>query len=313
MAIYSESKINSIQLAEEMASELDKGVVHAAVTGMFRDSATEAMFKGANTVYIPEIDMDGLGDYDKDEGYPRGGVSISYRPYTLTMDRGRKFNIDAMDVEESGIPRLLGDKMALFESRKVLPELDAYTLSKLGNHAVTSGQTIGVTTSIKDDVYDIFADMQSQIGDNLDFNQELVCFVDSTVWSALSKSEKFSKMITISDFKRGGINTRVKSIDDVPIIRVPSSRMFTAYDYKDGKSTDQATGGFTPAADAQKIGMLMLPKDACMQVVKHKLSKIYTPNEVRDLDAYQINYRMYYDALILNSLKTGIFAYTYAQ
>ena len=63
-----------------------------------------AKFIGAKTVNIPTVGMSGLGDYDRDTGFARGGVSVTHQPFTLTQDRGVSFQIDAQDADESGIP-----------------------------------------------------------------------------------------------------------------------------------------------------------------------------------------------------------------
>ena len=50
---------------------------------------------GANKVLIPEVEISGLGDYDRDTGFVTGTITVSSTPYTLTMDRGRSFQLDA--------------------------------------------------------------------------------------------------------------------------------------------------------------------------------------------------------------------------
>jgi hypothetical protein len=93
--------INTLTLAQNMTDALEKVIVQKPVTGFFADNALQAKFVGANTVLIPDMDMSGLGDYDRDTGFVQGSVTIGRTPYTLTMDRGRTFQIDAQDEDES--------------------------------------------------------------------------------------------------------------------------------------------------------------------------------------------------------------------
>ncbi len=42
---------------------------------------------------IPKMSVQGLGDYDRDNGYQQGGVTLEYETRRMTQDRGRKFSL----------------------------------------------------------------------------------------------------------------------------------------------------------------------------------------------------------------------------
>lgn len=77
--------------------------------------------------------MDGLANYDRqaDSGYTKGSIKYEYKTYTMTQDRGRKFQIDSQDVDETNFVLTATTIMGEFQRTKVIPELDAYRLSKL--------------------------------------------------------------------------------------------------------------------------------------------------------------------------------------
>ena len=297
--------------ATNMTAELDKAIVQKAVTGFFNDNAFGAKFVGAKTVSVPVMDMDGLGDYDRDAGYTQGGVKLEYKDYVLTMDRGRTFQIDAQDADETGVAGLAGKVSAEFVRTKVVPEMDAYVLSKLGKHAETASQTVAPTGELADGVFKMFNEAQVSIGGNLDFNQELVCFVNPTVWGALMNTSAITRQITVSDFKQGDINLQVKKLNGITLIPVAESRMYTEYEWLDGKTENETVGGFKKIDTAKHIGMLMLPKSACMLVKKTDKVRVFDPMTTQHANAWKIDYRVYYDALIKDSEKTGIYAYLY--
>ena len=301
--------INNLEFATQITGELDKAIVQKAVTGFFNDNAFGAKFVGAKTVSVPVMDMDGLGDYDRDAGYTQGGVNLEYVDYTLTMDRGRTFQIDAQDADETGVAGLAGKVSGEFVRTKVVPEVDAYVLSKLGKYAETAEQT--VEGDLDTDIFKMFNEAQISIGGNLDFNQELVCFVNPTVWGALMNTPALSRSITVSDFKQGDINLQVKSLNGIALIPVSDSRMYTEYTFNDGTAVGQTAGGFTKTEGAKHIGMLMLPKSACMLVKKTDKVRVFDPMTTQHANAWKIDYRVYYDALIKESEKAGIFAYLY--
>lgn len=313
--------INSLALAEKLTTELDKLFVQKAKTGFFADNAMRAKFVGAGTVLLPDVAFSGLGDYDRDTGFPGGSITVSNTPYELTMDRGRSFQLDAQDYDETGIPGLAGQVMGEFIRTKVVPETDAYVLSKLSSLAVTKSHTVavGASSTLDADIYKMLIDAILGVQDAAGSDEELVAFVDSTVFSAIMNSEVLSKTLVASEFKHGDINLIVKSVNGVPILHVPSARMKTAYTFYDGTSNpggtapDERPGGFVPTADARNIGLIVMPKKAASLVRKTEKVRVWTPDQNQDADAWKFQYRLYYDLLIKKSNEDSIYTYTYTS
>lgn len=293
--------VNNLQFRTEFSDKLDKAVVQGAVTGFMKDNDMGAKFIRADTVMVPELTMTGLSDYDRDNGFTRSPVTVTHTPHKLEMDRAKSFQIDSVDASDTGIPNIAGTVAAEVVRTQSVPEVDAYVLSKLATHATTSDQLVRGT--VDSEIYKMFNEAMVNIYDALSFEQNLVCFVDPTVWAALMNTTSISRQITVSDFKKGEVNLKVKSLNDVAILPVTSKRMHTAFTF--------GADGFTPAGDAKKIGMLMLPKAACQLINKHEITRIFEPDRNPDADAWKIDYRIHYDALIGNTYKGGIFAYTY--
>lgn len=312
--------INTLTLAERLTTDLDKLYVQKAKTGFFADNAMRSKFVGAGTVLIPEAEFSGLGDYDRDLGFPGGSVTVAHRSYDLTMDRGREFQLDAQDIDEIGIPGMSGQVMGEFVRTKVIPESDAYVLSKLAALAVAGSHTVSVgsTSTLAADIYSMFIAATSGVQDYAGDEESLVCFVNSTVWAAIMNSTALTRSLVVSDFKNGDVNLKVKSINDVAIIPVSSARMKTAYTFYDGKTDASGTGGanekpggFVPTATADDVGMLIMPKNVASLVRKTEKVRVWTPDQNQDADAWKFQYRLYYDLIVKNSKKDSIFAYTY--
>ena len=102
------STINTLEFNTAITNELDKAVVQKATTGFLADNALRAKFVGAKTVLIPEVDISGLGNYNRDSGFVNGSIQVSNKPYTLSQDRGRSFQLDREDEDETGIANLAG-------------------------------------------------------------------------------------------------------------------------------------------------------------------------------------------------------------
>lgn len=293
--------INSIENAVRYSAELDKMFTSKCATGFFADNALATKFVGAKTVIIPDVDFQGLADYDRDTGFSRGAITVSNASYTMSMDRARSLQIDREDMDESGISTLAGKILGEYVRTKVVPECDAYVISKLAGLAATRSNTIdGDISKPYEALCQLINEVQSVVG----YDEELVAFVDSYMFAALQNSTEISKMITVSDFKQGDINLKVKSINGVAIIPVVSERMKTSYQFKAG-----AEGGFIPGENAREVYMLVCPKKGAHLVKKTEKMRVFTPEQNIDADAYKFDYRVYYDVFVKKSGLDAVWAW----
>ena len=293
--------INAIEYAVKYSTELDKMFAQKSATGFFADNALATKFVGAKTVIIPDVDFQGLADYDRDTGYTKGAITVSNTSYTMAMDRARSLQIDREDMDETGIANLAGKILGEYVRTKVVPECDAYVLSKLGGLAMGRSNVInGEIENPYKALCQLINEVQSVVG----YDEELVAFVDGYMFAALQNSAEISKMITVSDFKQGDISLKVKSINGVSIIPVVSERMKTAYTFNGGD-----LGGFKPLSNAREIYMLVLPKTAAHLVKKTENMRIFTPEQNIDADAYKFDYRIYYDLFVNKSALDSVWAW----
>ena len=293
--------INSVENATRYSEELDKVFEQKSATGFFADNALKTKFVGAKTVIIPDVDFQGLADYDRDTGFTRGAITVSNTSYSMSMDRARSLQIDREDMDETGIANLAGKILGEYVRTKVVPECDSYVLSKLAGLAATRANLInGDVTKPFEALCNLINEVQGVVG----YDEELVAFVDSAIYAALSNSTEISRLINISDFKQGDANLKVKSINGVALIPVVSERMKTAYTFN-----NTTAGGFTPLANAREVYMLVCPKSGAHLVKKTEQMRIFTPEQNIDADAYKFDYRIYYDVFVKKSGLDAIWAW----
>jgi hypothetical protein len=284
--------INSIENAVKYSSELDKMFAQKSVTGFFADNALATKFVGAKTVVIPDVDFQGLADYDRDTGFTKGAITVSNSSYTMTMDRARSLQIDREDMDETGIANLAGKILGEYVRTKVAPECDAYILSKLAGVANTNSNTVAWDETKP---FEVFNKLMTNVQNVAGYDEELVAFVDGNAYAALMNSPELTRSITTSDFKKGEVDMKVKSINGVALIPVTPDRMKTAFNFK-GEA-----GGFTPDGSAKAIHMLVLPKKAASLVKKTEKMRVFSPEQNLDADAYKFDYRVYYDVFVKKS------------
>ncbi|MBQ9841532.1 MAG: hypothetical protein IJO42_00265 [Clostridia bacterium] len=301
--------LNLESISVKMTDELDKAVEQKPVTGFMADNNLRGKFVGTKTVMIPEMNISGLGDYDRDTGFVSGTVSVTAKPFTLTMDRGRSFQLDREDNDESGIADLAGQIMGEFVRTQVVPEVDAYVLSKLAGYAVSATQTI--VGDPAEDAFEMLSEGIANAQNAVGYDEELVAFVDAKMLNALQNSTDVTRHLVMNDFKKGELHTQVNSLNGVAILPVPDSRMKTAYEFYDGTTGGQEEGGFAPATGAKSIGMLVLPRRAASLIKKTEQVRCFDPAHNLKADAWKLDYRLYYDVVVKDSLKNGIYAYVY--
>ena len=293
--------INTIATASKYTDVLDKMVVQKSETGFFTDNVFGAKFVGAKTVVMPDVSFIGLADYDRDNGFSKAGITVAQTSFNLTKDRGRKLQIDREDMDETGVANLAGQILGEYVRTMVVPEMDAYVLSKLAGIASTrSHKTVYAQDTGFAQLNTAINNVYSRAG----YDTELIAFVDSTMYSLLMNTNEIARQLVIGDFKKGEINTRVRYLNDVAIIPVSDERMRDSYTFEAGtaaSSGSAATGGFKPASSAGYVRALVVPKKGAHLVKKTEQMRIFTPEQNIDADAYTFNYRIHYDVFVKKS------------
>lgn len=304
--------INTLEFNTKLTAELDKAVVEKSKTGFFADNAFASKFVGAKTVLLPDLTLDGAADYDRDAdaGFKRGSMTLAQTPYTLEMERARSFQIDRLDADETGVANLAGQISAEFVRTRIIPEMDAHNLAKLAQTAVEEDQLVtAVASTLTDKSFSILDEaLRNAQEGNGGEDEDMVAFVDPVFWAALCNSSLFQKYITVSDFTKGSITTRVKSYNGCAIIPVPGARMKSEFVFYDGATSGQEAGGFAPATNAKGVHLIVLPKHNAHLVKKTEQTRIFTPKQNQDADAWKIDYRIFYDIFVKKSRKPSIWA-----
>ena len=286
--------LNLFEYGVQMQKALDNSATLKLTSGWMDANAGQVTYNGGNKIKMPEISTSGLKDYDRDKGYPEGSVTLKYKEYDMTMDRGTSFQLDAMDVNETNFIANASSVINSFQNDQVLPEIDSYRYSRI--HALLK-QAKRSTSYIADEAT-VWAKLQNDISKVRDVVGEdvpLVISIAQPVKTMLELNEKFVKILNVAEFKAGIINTRIKEFNNCFLTPVPSARMKTAYLFKSGKAGEEESGGFAPAEGAKGINWLITPQKAPISVTKQDKMKIYDPDTYQKADAWFIGYRRYHD------------------
>lgn len=290
---------NSIDYAAIFQTQLDEQFMQESTTAWMEANASRVRYNGGNTVKIPVIQTEGLGDYSRSSGFPEGAVTLTWEERTLTKDRGKEFNIDAQDVDESGFVVNAGLVLGEFQRVQVVPEIDAYRYSKIFSLCNAAAKT-GSYTPAKETVYGQLKDDIKSIQDIVGENEPLVIAISHAAAGILDKSSEFEKSVSLIDFANGSLQTKVRSLDGIPMFRVPSARFKSAY-------TFSATDGFSATATAMQLNWIIASRAAVIAIVKTDKTRVFSPDVNQAADAWKVQLRKYHDLWIMDNKLDALF------
>lgn len=297
---------NVLEYSKIFQPSLDKQVVQESTTGWMEANASLVKYNGGNEVKLPNILMDGLADYDRTNGFVGGDVTLEWKTYGLTQDRGRTFSIDAMDVDETNFVVTAGTVMGEFQRVQVIPEIDAYRYSKLATLAIGAGQTRSVALTAVNVVDELLADlnvMEDAIG-----AKDVVITLNPILAGLLAKAGK--DFISKAMLAKGALSVEVNTFNDNAIVKAPSKLLKTQFEFLDGTTGGQEAGGFKAADGALDINWLIATKDAPIAISKTDKVRTFTPDQNQKADAWKVDYRKYHDLWVPASKLTSIYANT---
>ena len=291
---------NTIALAQTYLPLLDE-VYKASSRTAILDSTKVEIVNG-NTVKVYKTSMDGLGDYSRNAGYTNGDVTGTWETLTLSKDRGRSFQIDRMDNEET-IGMAFGTLAGEFIRTKVAPEIDAYTFAKLAGTtgiltATAADIAIGTT-----DVPGLIDEAEREMNEAEVPTEGRILFISETAYAGLKA--KVTRSVQ-NDVK--GINREILTYNDMLIVRVPQNRFYTAITLYDGTTSGQKVGGYVGTATTGKpINFMIVHPSAVTKCMNHVLPRIFTPEQNQTADAWKFDYRIYHDTFVFDNKVKGVY------
>ena len=282
---------NTINYAQLFQDGLDTVLAQELTTGWAELNADRVKYNGGNEVKIAKLGLDGLDDYNRATGYVAGNVTLTWETHTFKYDRGRKFTLDAMDVDESNFTATAGNVMGEFVRTISVPEVD---LIRIAGMAQKAGNKVRVDGDEKDALEEFKAGIVAVR--DAGYAGQLVAHV---TYAFLNELElKFAGQLSEVTFAVAGIDTTFKTIDGVALIPTTSDRMHTKVKKTSGKIE----------ADGNELAFLIAGKDIPIAVAKHNPVRTFTPEQNQTADAYVLNYRIYHDIWVEDNKVDALYA-----
>ncbi len=266
---------NNIILAKQFVPILDEVYRLASLTADL-DGSPELVKAGANAdeMCIPMIDMSGLGDYDRNSGYVNGDVSLRWETVKCNYDRGRMFQVDNMDNQESA--NIAYGKLASeFIRTKVAPEIDAFRFA-----AYASLENVSITSGTLTDGNAVIAALRAastKMDEDEVPAEERYLYITPTLKGLVDDLDTTKSKEVLKKFAK--------------VVEVPQRRFYTAISLKSGKTDEEKIGGYVKAEGAADINFEIIHKGAVIQYPKHVAPKVIDPSQNQNADAWKYGYR----------------------
>ena len=223
---------------------------------------------------VAKLDMDGLGDFDRNSGYTKGSTKLSWEVVKYDKERSQELRIDRLTNQEAlGIPfsRLSGE----FLRTKVIPETDAGRIAKIcGVSGITK-----VEETIADGMEAVKA--LRRASDKMDNDQvskeNRILFIQGTLKSYIDDLDTTKSKKVLDKFSK--------------IIEMPQARFYTAINLATGKEENGDTKfGYSKATGGKDVNFLVVEKSAVISKLVQFL-KYFSPDADQIADDHVFKYR----------------------
>jgi len=291
---------NSFAYAEQYKPLLDEIYKKNSVTSIL-DSQNISVDNG-NTVKIFKTSMNGLGTYSRANGFVNGDVTGTWESITLTQDRGRSFQVDVMDNEET-LGMAFGTLVGEFMRTQVAPEIDAYTFAKIaGTSNILAGTPADITVGTTN-LPVLIDEAELAMNEKEVPTEGRILFISETAYAGLRA--KVTRETMNGD---GNVNNQILMYNDMRVVRVPQGRFYTKITLRDGSTAGQTDGGYIgTASTGYKINFMIVHPSAIWKCVKHVTPRIFAPDVNQSADAYKFQLREYHDAGVYANKLHGIY------
>ena len=288
---------NIALITQYLKSTLDKIYMQTSKTAILEAPNEMVREAGQAGIYmIPKIAMQGLYDYSRSAGFTAAGVTLDWELVQLAYDRGSKFFVDRMDSEESAAIAL-SNLAAEFLRTKVVPEVDALRFARIAGKAGIHEAKASITTTAE--ARTAFRQAEEALRDSQVDSESIVMFCTPSYYGLFEEAVGQYRLVQGSnpDF-------RVANYNGIQIMQVPSSRFFSEISL-----ATSGDGGYNAEPSAVGLNFAMMDRNAVFQITKHANGRLFSPDVVQAMDAWQYDYRIYHDLFTMDNKVNGIYVH----
>ena len=328
---------NSIAYVRNYTSILDEVYKRAACSTCLNSPRRMARAgRNAKEIMVPKIEVSGLGDYTRNVGYKTGSITYEFETKTFNYDRGIKLLADVMDVEEPGVLDCFVAAGSELQRAQVAPEADAFTFSEIAGHEGVAPVEEDFSDADAEDVLASLRAATNEMDEAEVTAGSRILFITPTLKGVL---DDFS---LANPARSNHVLERFSRVMEVPQTRLFSAIMLSSgeedqfgYSRAEGsyvKTTDSSVtpgktyyiesgGAYSKVSSPQSgqptnyyelvgagvpINYMVVERSAVIKFDKHVASRVFSPDELENLDSYMMKYRKYGIVELLDNKLDGV-------
>lgn len=285
------------QYQQALDQPFKAGLKSEALYDYNRTSTNRFRFVEGKTIKVSTLTVEGMNDVDRDNiEWATRRHSNEWKSYELSHDREFDTLVDPMDVDETNLVYSMGNISGEFVRRQLIPEMDKYMFSKLyadldalnvtfNTDNITDGDTALAT----------FDKLMEKMDEDEVPEEGRIAYVTPEIHrflkEALNSSRQLGTTRSITD-----VNRIIGRLDEVDLIKVPSARMKTAYDF---------TGSPVPATGAETMRMIIIHPESIIAPMKVDTAMMSEPTAATK-GKWIYYQRQYWDVFVLAEKHQGI-------
>jgi hypothetical protein len=290
---------NTINYAEQFSQFLVQKYEAESRSYGLTQSNPQVQWLNAKTIKLPVVTLSGYKDHTRTIGFNAGNLTNTWEAKTLSFDRDIEFFVDAMDVDETNMVASVANIQTVFETEQAIPETDAYRFSKLYTDFVAKGGTVNTTAITVSNALDWFDTQMASMDDAGVPEEGRILYLTPALYKIFKQADGMTRFMQVNGGEGNSpVNRKIYSLDDVEIVKVPTARFKSAYDFSDG---------FTPAQSAKQINAILVHPNSVVARERYAYIKMFAPGtDSRTGDGYIYQNRKYGDLFVLAQRVAGI-------
>ncbi len=209
--------MNNIELSTVYLPLLDEVYKEASKTSILEGDEVTVKKGNNGEIKIAKLDMDGLGDFSRNDGYTKGSTSFVWETVKYDKERSQDLRIDRLDNEES-LAEPFAKLSSEFLRTKVVPETDAARIAKIcGTEGIT---TKAEKLSNGSEVISALRTCSNTMDEAEVPTESRILFITPTLRATIDDLDTTQSRAVLAKFST--------------IIEVPQTRMYTAITLNDG-------------------------------------------------------------------------------
>jgi hypothetical protein len=321
---------NSIASTKNYTSILDEVYKRAACSTCLNSPRRMARAgRNAKEIMVPKIEVTGLGDYTRNVGYKTGSITYEFETKTFNYDRGIRLLADVMDVEEAGVLDCFVAAGSELQRTQVAPEADAFTFSEnpveedfsdadaedvlaslraatnaMDEAEVTTGSRILFITPTLKGVLDDFSLANPNRSKAVLTRFSRVVEVPQTrFYSVITLNSGEEDQFGYSRAEGSYVKTEDSSIVSGKTYYTESGGTYTKVA---SPSAGSLSSYYELVGAGAPINFMVVERSAVIKFDKHVASRVFSPDELENLDSYMMKYRKYGIVELLDNKLDGV-------